>query len=260
MKTKQTIMKTIQTAAFVFLSLSLSAQTIIVDGKKTWTDTGIDVVKGQKISITATGTVYANATVSGGPEGIFNRPDWDTYCVIKGKPHVGLIMKIGNGPAVFVGKALNYTAPLSGRIYLGVNDKDVGNNKGEFTAILYLSKISPVGGGKIKVSGKQTWTTTGIRISKGQHVKITASGKVYANATVCGGPDGIPNRPDWDIYSVVKGKPHAGLTAKIGTGNAFFVGSSLSFTARDSGELFFRVNDNDLGNNKGEFSVSVKVK
>ncbi len=43
-------------------------------------------------------------------------------------------------------------------------------------------------------------------------------------------------------------------------GNAFFVGSSLSFTACDSGELFFRVNDNDLGNNKGEFSVSVKVK
>ena len=69
-------MKIIQLVIFVILSLSISAQTISVNGKKTWTDTGIDVVKGQKIRITATGTVYANASVSGGPEGILNRPDW----------------------------------------------------------------------------------------------------------------------------------------------------------------------------------------
>ena len=120
-----------------------SAKTIKVDGKKIWTDTGIDVVKDQQISLTASGLVYANNSVNCGPQGIVTRPDWDVYCVVKGKPVAGLIMKIGNGRPFFVGNSYTYSASDNGRIFLGVNDTDVRNNKGEFTVI--LSIISPIG-------------------------------------------------------------------------------------------------------------------
>lgn len=91
MNKRQTIVRTIQLCFIVIFTFSLSAQTVTVDGKKIWTNTGIDVVKGQQISITASGLVYANNTVNCGPEGITNRPDWDIYCVVKGetarRPH-----------------------------------------------------------------------------------------------------------------------------------------------------------------------------
>lgn len=234
--------------------------TITVPGTKIWTDTKIDIWKGQHIYITAEGTVYANSSVYGGPEGISNRPDWDVYCLIKGKPHEALIMKIGDGKVVFVGKTINYTASNNGRLYLGVNDNDVGNNKGEFRVKLELGPTQNLQGGDIIVSGKKQWTRTGIHIEKGDRIEINASGKVYANSSVFGNPDGITNRPDWDYYCIVKGKAHAGLIARIGDEKAFFVGSSYSFTADASGELILGVNDNDTGNNKGEFSVSVSKK
>ncbi|MCX6238843.1 MAG: hypothetical protein NTY07_14985, partial [Bacteroidia bacterium] len=195
MKTSQTIMRTFQLFFLVLFAFSLSAQIVKVDGKKIWTDAGVDVVKGQQISLTASGRVYANNTVQCGPEGITNRPDWNTYCVVNGKPVAGLIMKIGNGNPFFAGNSYTFSAPQNGRIFLGVNDKDVGNNKGEFIVILSVNAY-----GEIKVSGTKAWTTTGIQVSEGQNLKITANGTIFANATVSGGPDGITNRPDWNTY------------------------------------------------------------
>ncbi len=87
---------------------------------------------GSKISLVAKGKVFANATVSGGPEGIANRPDRNVYCIVKDKPHAGLIAKIGNGKPVFIGAEHGFIATESGRLFLGINDSDVGNNKGEF--------------------------------------------------------------------------------------------------------------------------------
>lgn len=52
-------------------------------------------------------------------------------------------MKIGNGTPVFDGNSYTYSASDNGRIFLGVNDTDVLNNKGEFTVI--LSIISSIG-------------------------------------------------------------------------------------------------------------------
>jgi len=236
---------------------SNNSYSLIVPGRQIWTDSKIDVWKGQQITITASGTVYANATVYGGPEGIPNRPDWDSYCVVKGKAHEGLIMKIGNGEPIFAGKSFTYTISENGRLWFGVNDNDVGNNKGEFKVNFSLSKTKQLVGGDITVSGRKYWTSTGIQVKSGMQLNISASGKVYANGTVFGSPDGITNRPDWDVYCVVKGKPHVGLIAKIGNGKPFFVGSSYNFVAQESGELFFGVNDGDLGNNSGEFKVSV---
>ena len=252
-------MKTTQVLYLMLIVLTLTAQTIKVDGKKIWTDTGIDVAKGQKVSVTATGKVFANATVSGGPEGISGRPDWDQYCVVKGKLPECLIVKIGEGEAFYAGKSITFTATESGRIFLGVNDTDVGNNKGEFIAQVTIAKPVPESSGGIKVPGNKAWTGTGVIFGKGRKLKIAASGEVLPNGVVKSGPEGVTDRPDWDVYCVVKSKGHAGLIARIGNGLPFYVGNSFEYVTDEPGELFLGVNDTDIGNNKGEFSVILYI-
>lgn len=228
---------------------------INVPGRAPWTDTGIDLKTGQYFEISAAGTVWANAEISTGPDGITGRKDWEVYCVIRGKPHEGLIAKIGaDGEPFFAGSKGQWTVKNTGRLYFGVNDNDLGNNKGSFEVRIWVYNESP---DAVIVKGTQTWTETSVFVEKGQSVALTASGKVWANASVNCGPAGVKDRPDWDVYCIVKGKPPAGLIARIGKSEPVFIGEAGTITAQDSGILFLGVNDSDVGNNKGEFEVFV---
>ena len=44
----------------------------------------------------------------------------------------GLIARVGESAPVFVGSQRTFRAPASGRLYLGVNDDHLGDNRGEF--------------------------------------------------------------------------------------------------------------------------------
>ncbi len=108
---------------------------VVVSGGQPWTDTGVDLVLGTRVTITATGEVFANATVSGGPDGIPGRPEWAKYNVVPEAQHVALVGKIGeDGTPFLVGAEASFVVKVDGRLYLGPNDKDTRNNRGEFVA------------------------------------------------------------------------------------------------------------------------------
>lgn len=108
---------------------------VVVAGDRSWTDTGIDVVLGKQVNIKATGEVFANATVSGGPDGIPGRPEWARYNVVEDAQHAALIGKIGeDGTPFLVGADASFVVRVDGRLFLGCNDKDTRNNRGEFVA------------------------------------------------------------------------------------------------------------------------------
>lgn len=110
---------------------------VVVAGDQSWTDTGVDVVLGKKVAIKATGEVFANATVSGGPDGIPGRPEWARYNVVEDAQHAALIGKIGeDGTPFLVGADTSFVVRVDGRLFLGPNDKDTRNNKGEFVATI----------------------------------------------------------------------------------------------------------------------------
>ncbi|MBE9580278.1 MAG: hypothetical protein IMF18_01505 [Proteobacteria bacterium] len=110
-----------------------------------WTDSGIDVCKGQAISVHATGDVYVNKKIQSGPSGIddtrvkpLTKLVLRTYNVTSKAKHGALIAKIGkNGKPFPVGAQHEVKADSKGRLYLGLNDKDLGNNQGH-----YLAKIT----------------------------------------------------------------------------------------------------------------------
>jgi hypothetical protein len=135
--------------------------------------------------------------------------------------------------------------------------------------VLAFLLFRPGGGGttskSLAVPATQPYTDTGIDVSAGQKVTVTASGTIHhapgaqATATPDGAPD--PNLRQFNVQ--VNGKPldanHAALIGKIGDGTPFLVGSHKTFTADHAGRLFLGINDGGVDNNSGSFQATVSV-
>lgn len=116
---------------------------VVVPGTDQWTDTGIDLSIDDTVLIEADGEITpATSTVSlHGPDGV---PDGlgRAYNLegVEEVNHNSLIGRIGEDGVPFpVGSRLRSNADSDGRLFLGVNDVDVANNAGEFTATITVN-------------------------------------------------------------------------------------------------------------------------
>jgi hypothetical protein len=108
---------------------------ITVAGNVAWTDTGIEVQAQQRLVVNAAGEVLANAENKTSPDGFAARPEWRKFNLVAEAHHMALIGKIGTtGKPFLVGAAFRGPAPATGRLFLGINDRDIANNKGSFKA------------------------------------------------------------------------------------------------------------------------------
>jgi len=116
---------------------------VVVPGTEQWTDTGIDLSINDTVLIEADGTITPSTgnVPLNGPNGnpsatarVFNVEG------LEEANHAGLIGRIGEAGAPFhVGDQLLSTADTEGRLFLGINDRDVANNAGEFTATITVN-------------------------------------------------------------------------------------------------------------------------
>jgi hypothetical protein len=99
--------------------------TLEVSGSKQWRDTGIDLRAGEKLQITAEGTITYAKGNQFGPEGIpRGLADLIHQYAVPNGGHGELIGRLGSGDAAQafeVGTSVTYTAPLAGRLFLGIN-------------------------------------------------------------------------------------------------------------------------------------------
>jgi hypothetical protein len=111
------------------------AKPFIVRGNRQWIDTGIDLKMGQVLQIRSEGEVVWKK--SGfkwcGPEGSTSYTRWGNRSVL-GSPVGALIGRIGTSPeyTFFIGSRLMMEACAEGRLFLGINDDNVGDNAGYF--------------------------------------------------------------------------------------------------------------------------------
>jgi len=114
-----------------------NSKSVTVSGSPQWTDTGMDVQPGDKLHITAEGTVTmgnnTGVTADGAQRG------WvDTLRALM-VPSAGrgaLVGRIGNSNATtpfLVGADGTITAPAAGRLYLGINADSTQSPVGQFT-------------------------------------------------------------------------------------------------------------------------------
>ena len=122
---------------------SENSKSVVVSGQTRWTDTGIQVRKGDKISFAATGQVQWAVGEVVGPEGSPRkrraaalRPAYPVSSIGAG----GLIARIGSGPGFAVGKAANIVANETGTLFVGINDNSFKDNSGQFSvSIVWVS-------------------------------------------------------------------------------------------------------------------------
>lgn len=126
------------TAAGSSASSPQGSYSVEVSGSKQWMDTNIHLRAGEKLQITAAGTITYAKGNHFGPGGI-TRSIADVihqYAVPNGA-HGELIGRLGSGDAAWafeVGASTTYTAPVAGRLFLGINQsmRDAEGATGSF--------------------------------------------------------------------------------------------------------------------------------
>lgn len=118
----------------------------------------------------------------------------------------------------------------------------------------------PVRTASVDVVGKRDWTSTGLIIKRGDHVRVNASGTVTLDPTSgqSSGPEGIDTV---DPKKLMPDKPSGALIGVIGADNDdfIFIGRAAEFTATRDGLLFLSVNEGTLADNSGVFKAVIEV-
>jgi hypothetical protein len=114
-----------------------AGEEIVVYQQERWTDTGLRVRAGDLLYFDTTGNIRLSsdrsdvATAAGARSG---RRAADS--LLSNQPAGALIGRIDNGDPFFIGNRRSVRAPLSGRLYLGVNDDYLEDNSGQFRVMV----------------------------------------------------------------------------------------------------------------------------
>ncbi len=116
-----------------------ASRRVRVDSRTAWNDTGIFVRAGDVVTINASGTIQMStngndtATPAGSSTGrrANNAP-------VREAPAGALLAKVGNEAPQVVGQGVAMSWPVSGQLYLGVNDDHLPDNSGEYIATVVV--------------------------------------------------------------------------------------------------------------------------
>jgi hypothetical protein len=121
----------------------LPPNTLRVPGNATWVATPLFVRKGDRVAFNSTGRIQ----LSDDPGDVAITAGSLRQRYAGGSPLPqnfagALIAKIGNSAPFAIGNAASVTMPADGQLYLGINDDEVGDNRGEFTVTLTHTRLS----------------------------------------------------------------------------------------------------------------------
>lgn len=113
----------------------------------------------------------------------------------------------------------------------------------------------------VDVAAKKDWTSSGLIVKRGDHLRVTATGTITidpVSGRTCG-PEGISDVVD--PKKLMPDQPTGALIAVISSDNDdfIFLGRSGEFTATRDGLLFLSVNEGQLADNIGTFKAVVEV-
>jgi hypothetical protein len=237
--------------------------TVNVDGDGGWLDTGMDVTRETLVTVLASGAITFNDAMTETGPGGYGPDDFDGYNLVTCANHAGLIGRIDtDGEPHFIGGDTTYSATATGRLYLGVNDDDPGNNAGAFAVRVSTAQPSSViGRHSVTVPATQTWTDSGIDLNGDEILAITASGEMdnYTGDPATNGPGGKPDSVGHGA-NVIACANHATLLGRVGaTGAPFEVGLAYSARVKLAGRLYLGINDTVTTDNAGKLGASVTL-
>lgn len=118
--------------------------------------------------------------------------------------------------------------------------------------------VSAIAEKTVSVAAAADWTSTEIRVQRGQRIVISSTGEVDLGDGTRSGPDGVVSQ---DARKLITSKPTGALIAVVGDDNDdfVFIGRSTEFVAKHNGILFLSVNEGNLKDNSGAYVARVRV-
>jgi hypothetical protein len=261
-----------------------------------WIDSGVDLRRGEKVQVSATGVIMAGR-VRITPDGLRSTdPSAPLPRAAEGEL-IGAVGDDSRAPILELGSTREFTADRDGRLYLTANRGSFSETRGSFTVQIkherdlnasdtanYPRRTGVRSRGRgpldqadrnrdrnqqestINVPGTARALDTGIDVRAGDPISITASGTIIAGRRIGQvGPDGATST---GFGSMVNARPvpTAGVGALIAyirmangqVSAAYLVGSTLSSSVPVDGRLFLAINDDDFSDNGGAFSVRIR--
>jgi hypothetical protein len=117
---------------------------------------------------------------------------------------------------------------------------------------------------EIQLAGEQLWSDTGIDVLPGEHIVVTARGKLsYADAKEDNGPDGIP-RGFKDLLRILpfNGAGRGALIGRLGDGDVaqpFLLGAHRDVIAPVGGKLSVGINQASDDTGDGTYTVQIEI-
>jgi hypothetical protein len=134
-----------------------TTQTVTVAGNQSWVDTNMDVTTGEKVRVTATGTIQypaeqnrngqSTGPQSTGPDGLSRGwKDLLRIYPVADANRGALIGRIGNDDAAqafLIGASKDVTATYSGRLFLGINQQKKEEPEGSYSVTIEVLESPP---------------------------------------------------------------------------------------------------------------------
>lgn len=110
--------------------------------------------------------------------------------------------------------------------------------------------------GAVLVQANTAWNDAGITVKKGDRITFNTSGQISYGQALTAGPDGNGDlrKPTYPVPVM----PVGGLIGRVGNGTPFPIGSnSQPIVMPNDGRLMLGVNDDEIVDNSGAFTVTV---
>jgi len=246
-----------------------------VGPENTWVQSPVQVYKGQKLRVEASGVVTLEGRTNVNPEGLSGQRR--RSAPMPNQNAGALIARIGassSSPLLYIGRSREIVADRNGILHFAVNYPRAANSRGAFVVNVELNRGTEGSGDAwsdrfrgidktISINGNQPWTDTGIDLDPNMAVEIVADGQIAYGSGSYVGPDGNRNvdRESYPVRNVGVGAVIAKIRRNNGReSNPIFIGARNQVTARqsDNGRLFIGVNDDNFSDNKGTFRVTIR--
>ncbi|HEY6213462.1 MAG TPA: LecA/PA-IL family lectin, partial [Vicinamibacterales bacterium] len=113
--------------------------TVFVQANQAWTDTGIDVKRGDHYMFRSTGNIAFGRGPGQTADANGKVGEQSNAFPVPVAPVGALIGKVGNSAPFSIGantQLPGIVMPQNGRLFLGVNDNELGDNSGAFTVAI----------------------------------------------------------------------------------------------------------------------------
>ncbi|HWQ33025.1 MAG TPA: LecA/PA-IL family lectin [Blastocatellia bacterium] len=240
-----------------------------------WMKSDVQVARGQRVRVEASGRMYLDGRTESTPDGI-NRRDPDAP--LPNENDGALVAAIGtdpNSPVILIGRSREFTADRDGVLYFTVNHWDTSNARGSYQVRVSVERSTGTGTvptdpnrnwseRTVTIPASRQWTDTGLDVEPGMTIEITATGTInisYGRRVDAGGDTSRSGTSSLPVPNAATGA----LIGKIryrqgGESNIVVIGTVNRVTVEpgEYGRLWLGINDDYTGDNSGSFSVRLR--